>query len=260
MTNPRLSRFSRSIAGRVAVVTGAASGMGRATSYLFADEGAKVAVVDRDAEGVVAVVDAIRGVGGTAEGFTLDVSDEAAINATVEKIRSALGPIDILVNNAGISIQAKLESIEEAEYDAVLDTNLKGAFFMAQAAAKQMIAAKCPGRIVNIASIVGMRAVGQLSSYGMSKAGMIQMTHSMAREWGRYGINTNAIAPGYIATDISAEFLATEIGAKWVGALPRRRMGRAEDLDALLLLLCSGEASRFINGSVMVADDGFTSL
>ena len=131
---------------------------------------------------------------------------------------------------------------------------------MAQAAARQMIAAKREGRIVNIASIVGMRAVGQLSSYGMSKAGMIQMTHSMAREWGRYGINTNAIAPGYIATDISADFLATEAGSKWVGALPRRRMGEARDLDGLLLLLCSGEGARFINGSIMVADDGFTSL
>ena len=105
-----------------------------------------------------------------------------------------------------------------------------------------------------------MRAIGQLSTYGMSKAALIQMTHAMAREWGRHGINTNAIAPGYIATEISAEFLKTEVGAKWVGSLPRKRMGEARDLDGLLLLLSSGEAARFINGSVMVADDGFTSL
>jgi NAD(P)-dependent dehydrogenase (short-subunit alcohol dehydrogenase family) len=190
----------------------------------------------------------------------MDVASVASVRAGAEAVLAGLGPIDILVNNAGISIQAKLEAVTEDDYDAVMDTNLKGAFFLAQAAAKQMMAAKREGRIVNIASIAGMRAIGQLSTYGMSKAALIQMTHAMAREWGRHGINTNAIAPGYIATEISAEFLKTEVGAKWVGSLPRKRMGEARDLDGLLLLLSSGEAARFINGSVMVADDGFTSL
>ena len=248
------------LAGKIALVTGASSGLGDRFARVLAGAGARVVIAARRVDRLEALAGELRAAGHEALPVAIDVASVASVRAGAQAVLAAWGPIDILVNNAGISIQAKLESIEEAEYDAVLDTNLKGAFFMAQAAAKQMIAAKCPGRIVNIASIVGMRAVGQLSSYGMSKAGMIQMTHSMAREWGRYGINTNAIAPGYIATDISAEFLATEIGAKWVGALPRRRMGRAEDLDALLLLLCSGEASRFINGSVMVADDGFTSL
>ena len=248
------------LAGKIALVTGASSGLGDRFARVLAGAGARVVIAARRVDRLEALAGELRAAGHEALPVAIDVASVASVRAGAQAVLEAWGPIDILVNNAGISIQAKLESIEEAEYDAVLDTNLKGAFFMAQAAAKQMIAAKCPGRIVNIASIVGMRAVGQLSSYGMSKAGMIQMTHSMAREWGRYGINTNAIAPGYIATDISAEFLATEIGAKWVGALPRRRMGRAEDLDALLLLLCSGEASRFINGSVMVADDGFTSL
>ena len=246
--------------GKIALVTGASSGLGERFARVLAGAGARVVIAARRVDRLEALAAELRAAGHEALPVAIDVASVASVRAGAQAVLEAWGPINILVNNAGISIQAKLESIEEAEYDAVLDTNLKGAFFMAQAAARQMIAAKCPGRIVNIASIVGMRAVGQLSSYGMSKAGMIQMTHSMAREWGRYGINTNAIAPGYIATDISAEFLATEIGAKWVGALPRRRMGRAEDLDALLLLLCSGEASRFINGSVMVADDGFTSL
>ena len=248
------------LAGKIALVTGASSGLGDRFARVLAGAGARVVIAARRVDRLEALAGELRAAGHEALPVAIDVASVASVRAGAQAVLAAWGPIDILVNNAGISIQAKLESIEEAEYDAVLDTNLKGAFFMAQAAAKQMIAAKCPGRIVNIASIVGMRAVGQLSSYGMSKAGMIQMTHSMAREWGRYGINTNAIAPGYIATDISAEFLATEIGAKWVGALPRRRMGEARDLDALLLLLCSGEASRFINGSVMVADDGFTSL
>lgn len=247
------------LAGKIALVTGASSGLGDRFARVLANAGARVAIAARRVDRLEALAAELRAAGHEALPVAIDVASVASVRAGAQAVLEAWGPIDILVNNAGISIQAKLESIEEAEYDAVLDTNLKGAFFMAQAAAKQMMAAKREGRIVNIASIVGMRAVGQLSSYGMSKAGMIQMTHSMAREWGRYEINTNAIAPGYIATDISADFLATEAGAKWVGALPRRRMGEARDLDALLLLLCSGEAARFINGSIMVADDGFTS-
>lgn len=248
------------LAGKIALVTGASSGLGERFARVLAAAGARVAIAARRANRLDALAAELRAAGHEALPVVIDVASVASVRAGAAAVLEAWGPIDILVNNAGISIQAKLEAIEEAEYDAVLNTNLKGAFFMAQAVARQMIAHKREGRIVNIASIVGMRAVGQLSSYGMAKAGMIQMTHSMAREWGRHGINTNAIAPGYIATDISAEFLATEAGAKWVGALPRRRMGRAEDLDGLLLLLCAGEAARFINGSVMVADDGFTSM
>ena len=248
------------LAGKIALVTGASSGLGDHFARVLAASGARVAIGARRTDRLDALAAELRAAGHDALPVAIDVASVASVRAGAQAVLAAWGPIDILVNNAGISIQAKLETIEEAEYDTVLDTNLKGAFFMAQAAARQMIAAKREGRIVNIASIVGMRAVGQLSSYGMSKAGMIQMTHSMAREWGRYGINTNAIAPGYIATDISADFLATEAGSKWVGALPRRRMGEARDLDGLLLLLCSGEGARFINGSIMVADDGFTSL
>jgi len=141
----------------------------------------------------------------------------------------------------------------------VLDTNLKGPFFAAQAAAQQMIAHKREGRIVNIASVAAVRTLGHQAPYGMAKAGMVQMTHSMAREWGRYGINTNAICPGYIRTDIAGEFWETEGGVKLIAGLPRRRLGEPRDLDALLLLLCSGEAARFINGSSIIADDGMTS-
>ena len=248
------------LSGRIALVTGASSGLGDRFARVLAAAGARVAIAARRTDRLEALAGELRAAGHDALPVAIDVASVASVRAAAQAVLDAWGPIDILVNNAGISIQAKLESIEEADYDAVLDTNLKGAFFMAQAAARQMMAHKRDGRIVNIASIAGMRAIGQLSTYGMSKAALIQMTHAMAREWGRHGINTNAIAPGYIATEISADFLATEPGGKWVNSLPRRRMGEARDLDGLLLLLCSDEASRFINGSVMVADDGFTSM
>jgi NAD(P)-dependent dehydrogenase (short-subunit alcohol dehydrogenase family) len=248
------------IAGRVALVTGASAGLGERFARVLAASGARLAIAARRTDRLEALAAELRAQGAEILPLAMDVASVASVREGAAAVLSALGPIDILVNNAGISIQARLESIEEAEYDAVLNTNLKGAFFLAQAAARQMIAHRREGRIVNIASIAGQRAIGQLSTYGMSKAALIQMTHAMAREWGRHGINTNAIAPGYIATDISAEFLKTEAGAKWVATLPRRRMGEPQDLDALLLLLCSGQASRFINGSIMTADDGFTSL
>jgi NAD(P)-dependent dehydrogenase (short-subunit alcohol dehydrogenase family) len=248
------------IAGKVALVTGASSGLGERFARVLAAAGAKVALAARRVERLEALAAELRAGGAEVLAVGMDVASVASVQAGAAAVLAGLGPIDILVNNAGISIQAKLEAVTEDDYDAVMDTNLKGAFFLAQAAAKQMMAAKREGRIVNIASIAGMRAIGQLSTYGMSKAALIQMTHAMAREWGRHGINTNAIAPGYIATEISAEFLKTEVGAKWVGSLPRKRMGEARDLDGLLLLLSSGEAARFINGSVMVADDGFTSM
>ena len=248
------------ISGKVALVTGASSGLGDRFARVLAGAGARLAIAARRTDRLEALATDLRAQGAEVVPIAMDVAAVASVQSGANAVAQALGPIDILVNNAGISIQAKLEHVTEADYDAVLNTNLKGAFFLAQSAAQQMIAAKRPGRIVNIASIAGQRAIGQLSTYGMSKAALIQMTHAMAREWGRHGINTNAIAPGYIATDISADFLATDAGSKWVNSLPRRRMGEPRDLDALLLLLCSGEAARFINGSVMTADDGFTSL
>jgi len=245
------------IAGRVALVTGASSGLGARFARVLASHGARVAIAARRTDRLEALAGELRAEGAEVISVALDIASVPSIRAAAAEIEQRLGPIGILVNNAGISRQARLETIEEEDYDGVLDTNLKGAFFMAQSAARQMIAHKIEGRIVNIASVAGERAIAQLSTYGMSKAGMIQMTRQMAREWGRHGININAICPGYIATEISADYLTTEAGARWVNALPRKRMGEAADLDALLLLLCSGHAGRFINGSIMAADDGF---
>ena len=251
---------SGELTNRVALVTGASAGLGRRFAEILAADGARVAIAARRLDRLQTLAAEITAGGGTALPVALDVASVASIRAATATIESTLGPIEILVNNAGISRPARLEAVEEQDYDAVLDTNLKGAFFVAQAAARQMIAHNIEGRIVNIASIAGMRTVGQLGPYGMSKAGVIQMTHAMAREWGRHGINTNAICPGYIATEISADFLQTETGSRWVNSLPRRRMGEPRDLDALLLLLASGEPSRFINGAIIAADDGFTSV
>jgi NAD(P)-dependent dehydrogenase (short-subunit alcohol dehydrogenase family) len=246
------------ISGRVALVTGASSGLGARFARVLAASGARLVLAARREERLQALAAELREDGAEAITVTLDVASYASIQAAAAAAEAQLGPIGILVNNAGISRQARLEDVTEHDYDDVMATNLKGAFFMAQAAARQMIAHRIPGRIVNIASIAGLRALGQLSTYSMSKAAMVQMTKSMAREWGRHDINTNAICPGYIATEISADFVHTDGGRKLLASLPRRRLGEPRDLDGLLLLLCSGEPARFLNGAIIAADDGFT--
>ncbi len=247
------------IAGRTALVTGASSGLGARFARVLAAAGAKLVLAARREDRLAALASELREDGAEAITVPLDVASLASVKYAAARAEAELGPIGILVNNAGISRQARLEEVSEADYDDVMNTNLKGAFFMAQAAARQMIAHRIEGRIVNIASIAGLRALGQLGTYSMSKAAMIQMTHAMAREWGRYGINTNAICPGYIATEISEDFVGAEGGRKLLASLPRRRLGEPRDLDGLLLLLCAGEPARFLNGSIIAADDGYTS-
>lgn len=248
--------MSSDIAGKVAWVTGASSGLGHRFAQVLAGAGAIVALSARRAERLETLAHEIAAGGGRALVVPLDMADVPAIRAAAARIATELGPIDILVNNAGISRQARLEEFSEADYDAVLDVDLKGAFFAAQEAARQMIAHKRAGRIVNIASVAAFRALGHQAAYSIAKAGLVAMTRCQAREWGRHGINANAICPGYIKTEIGGDFWETEAGAQLVASLPRRRMGEPRDLDGLLLLLCSGEAARFINGAAMVADDG----
>jgi NAD(P)-dependent dehydrogenase (short-subunit alcohol dehydrogenase family) len=166
-------------------------------------------------------------------------------------------PIDILINNSGVGGQKRLAEVEEEDYDQVMDTNARGAFFVAQAVARSLVARRAPGRIVNIASAAGLRPMSQIGIYSASKAAFIHMTRAMALEWGRHGINVNAICPGYIETDINREYWATEAGKKLVNMLPRKRVGKPEDLDGLVLLLAS-EHSHFINGAVIAADDGLS--
>lgn len=243
--------------GKNALVTGASSGLGRRFASVLAAAGARVAIAARRTDRLATLQAEIERAGGRAHTVALDVTDVAAVRAGVAAAAAAFGPLDILVNNSGVSVTKRAGDVEEADYDFVMDTNAKGAFFVAQAAGRAMIAAGRPGRIINIASAAGLRVLGHLSVYCMSKAAVIHMTRALALEWGRYGINVNALCPGYIATEINRDYWDTDGGKKLIGMLPRRRVGQPEDLDGLLLLLAS-EHSGFVNGAVIAADDGLT--
>lgn len=249
-------------AGKVALVTGASGGLGARFSKVLAEAGAQVVLASRGIERLKELRAEIESHGGAAHVVSLDVTDYASIKSAIAHAETEAGPIDILVNNSGVSAMHRLVDVTPEEYAYVIDTNQRGAFFVAQEVAKRMIArAKgTPGkqhRIINIASIAGLRAYSQLGIYCMSKAAVVHMTKAMAIEWGKFGINVNAICPGYIDTEINADYFASEAGRKMIEALPRKRLGKPEDLDGLLLLLAS-EESRFINGSVMTTDDAMS--
>jgi len=241
--------------GKTALVTGASSGLGWHFDQLLAQAGASVALAARSTDRLEQLKGEIERAGGKACAVSMDVTDVANVRAAVAAAESALGGIDILVNNSGVSKQQRAVEVEEQDYDFVTDTNCKGAFFVAQAVGRSMIARKCPGRIINIASVAALRVLAQLSTYCMSKAAVVQMTKALAHEWGRYNINVNAVCPGYIETGINRDYWQTEGGKKLVSMLPRRRVGQPEDLDGLVLLLAC-EQSGFINGAVITADDG----
>jgi NAD(P)-dependent dehydrogenase (short-subunit alcohol dehydrogenase family) len=243
--------------GKTALVTGASSGLGWRFATVLAQAGARVAIAARRTDRLAVLRAEIEASGGRAHPVALDVTRVASVREAVAAAQAALGPLDILVNNSGVSVTKRAVEVEEPDYDFVMDTNAKGAFFVAQAAGQAMIAAKRPGRIVNIASAAGLRALGQLSVYSMSKAAVIHMTRALALEWGRYGINVNALCPGYIETEINRDYWQTDGGRKLVALLPRRRVGKPEDLDALLVLLAS-DRSGFVNGAVIAADDGLS--
>jgi NAD(P)-dependent dehydrogenase (short-subunit alcohol dehydrogenase family) len=241
--------------GKTALVTGASSGLGERFATVLAGAGARVALAARRVERLAAVARAIDSAGGIAHAVAMDVTDVASVRAGVAAAELALGPIDVLVNNSGVSVTKRIADVEEADYDYVMDTNAKGMFFVAQAVGRSMIAGKRPGRIINIASVAGLKALGQLSAYGMSKAAVVHLTRSLALEWGRHGINANALCPGYIETEINRDYWDTDGGRKLVAMLPRRRVGKPADLDGLVLLLAS-DAAGFVNGAVIAADDG----
>ena len=251
-----MSGFEDEIAGKVALVTGASSGLGAYFAKVLGEAGAVVVPTARRTERLERLAADIHSAGGRAHPMALDVSSVANVRDIVAQIDGEVGPVEILVNNAGMSHEGRLEDVEEADFDEQVGTNVKGAFFVAQAVARQMIAAKRGGRIVNIGSVAATRHIGRVGVYGATKAAVVYLTKQMAREWGRHGINTNAISPGYIATEINDAFFATDAGRKFTETLPRRRIGELSDLKAVLLLLCSGESSRFINGAVVAADDG----
>jgi hypothetical protein len=256
--------YSIDLSGRVALVTGASGGLGAQFARTLATAGAGVVLAARRVERLKTLRAEIEAEGGDAHIVGMDVTDPASIRAGVAHAETEMGTIDILVNNSGVSTTSKLVDVTPEDYDDVMNTNLRGAFFVAQEVGKRMIARSkgaapgtfTGGRIVNIASMAGLRVLSQIGVYAMSKAALIHMTRAMALEWGRFGINVNALCPGYIDTEINHHHWQTEAGQKLVQMLPRKRVGQPQDLDAALVMLCANE-SHFVNGAVIAADDGF---
>jgi NAD(P)-dependent dehydrogenase (short-subunit alcohol dehydrogenase family) len=256
--------YSIDLSGRVAFITGASSGLGAQFAKTLSLAGAAVVLASRRVEKLKELRAFIDGEGGDAHVIELDVTDHASIKSAVAHAETEVGSIDILVNNSGVSTTQRLQDVSPDDFDFIFDTNVKGAFFVAQEVGKRMLAraqGSAPGsytggRIVNIASMAGLKVLPQIGAYSMSKAAVIQMTKAMALEWGRYGINVNALCPGYIDTEINHRHWQTEAGQKLVNMLPRKRVGQPTDLDAMLVTLCSDQ-SHFINGAVISADDGF---
>jgi NAD(P)-dependent dehydrogenase (short-subunit alcohol dehydrogenase family) len=257
---PEPGRFD--LADRTALVTGASSGLGARFARVLAREGATVVLASRRIERLKELCAEIEAEGGDAHVVAMDVTDPQGVDEAVAHAEATAGPIDVLVNNSGVSTTQRLVDVRPEDFDFVFGTNTRGAFFVAQAVARRMIgrAREAPGRparIVNVASMAGLKVLAQIGVYCMSKAAVVHMTRAMALEWGRYGINVNAICPGYIETEMNASHWQTEAGRKLIAMLPRQRVGRPEDLDGLLLLLASDAAS-FVNGAVIAADDGFS--
>ena len=255
--------YSMDLSGRVALVTGASSGLGAQFARTLSRAGAAVVLASRRVDKLKELRAEIQSEGGDAHVVGLDVTTLASIKSAVAHTETEVGSIDILVNNSGVSTTQRVQDVTEEEFDFTFNTNVKGSFFVAQEVGKRMLArakGAAPGsftggRIINIASVAGLRVLPQIGPYCMSKAAVIQMTKVLAMEWGRFGINVNAICPGYIETEINRHHWTTEQGQKLVNMLPRKRIGHPEDLDALLVLLASAESS-FINGAIISADDG----
>ena len=256
--------YSLDLSGRVALVTGASGGLGAQFAKTLSRAGAAVVLASRRMDKLKELRAQIEAEGGAAHVVELDVTDLASIKSAVAHAETEVGPIDVLINNSGVSTTQRLQDVAEDDYDFIFNTNVKGAFFVAQEVGKRMLARSrgtAPGgftgaRIINIASMAGLRVLPQIGVYCMSKAAVIQMTKAMALEWGKHGINVNAICPGYIDTEINHHHWETEQGKKLVQMLPRKRIGKPEDLDALLVMLASPQ-SHFVNGAVIAADDGF---
>jgi NAD(P)-dependent dehydrogenase (short-subunit alcohol dehydrogenase family) len=241
--------------GRVALVTGASRGLGRHFAGVLARAGAAVALAARHADRLEAAAGAIAAKGARVVSIACDVGDAQSVRDAVAAARAALGPLDILVNNAGIAISKPMLEHSEEDWDRVVDTNLKGAWLMSREVAEMWVKTSHKGRIVNIASLLGLRTVRHVPSYAASKAGLIHLTRTMAVELARRGIAVNAIAPGYFTTEMNRGFLASEAGQALTGRIPLGRSGRLEDLDGALLLLTS-DAGAYITGAVLPVDGG----
>lgn len=238
--------------GKSALVTGASSGLGLHFAQLLASKGARIVLAARRREKLDDACREINASGGHAIGVELDVSDRSSVHAAFGSLKTAP---DIVINNAGIADNQPALDLEVSTWDSVVDTNLKGAFLVAQTAARRLKESGNGGSIVNVASIVGMRPAGNLAAYAASKAGLIHLTRTLALEWARHGIRVNALCPGYIETDINKKFFASEPGKLLIKRIPQRRLGKPEELDGALLLL-AGDAGSYITGTTLAVDGG----
>ena len=241
--------------GKVALVTGASGGLGLHFARTLSASGAKVALAARRMGPLETHAAAIEAAGGEAIAVAMDVTDPSSVEHGVAEVAERLGPATVVVNNSGVTATQPGLDLDPVDWDKVVDTNLKGAWLVAKAAARRMIEAGHGGSIVNIASILGLRVAGQVAPYAASKAGLLHLTRALALEWARYGIRVNAIAPGYVETDLNRAFFASETGKALVKRIPQRRLGRLEDLDGPLLLLAA-DASAYMTGSTVTVDGG----
>ena len=243
--------------GKVALVTGASGGLGEHFAETLGRAGAKTVLAARRLDKLEEVADRIRAAGGEALSGELDVTDSAAVPAAFDAAEAAFGTVTVLVNNSGIVVPGSVPDLSEADWDSVLDTNLKGEWVMAQTAARRMIAAGTGGSIVNLASALAFRVQRALATYAISKAAVAQMTRAMAYELAEHDIRVNALAPGYIVTNMNRDFLLSRRGQEMMREVPIGRYGEMEELDEILLLL-AGDNSKYMTGAVIPIDGGQT--
>ena len=244
------------VSKEIILITGASQGLGRQFARVLAAHGAAVVLAARQTGKLKSLEDEIRSKGGRAAAVQMDVADIAGLAKALDAAEAALGPITVLINNAGIAIEKLATEQTEADWDAVVGANLKGAYFLATELARRMIARKQPGNIINVASVLGQGVLKAVSPYAISKAGMIQGTKAMALELAGSNIRVNALAPGYIDTEMNHDFWSTPAGERLAKRIPQRRVGAESDLDGAIMLLASS-ASRYMTGAVVTVDGGF---
>ncbi len=249
--------FTADLSGRTALVTGASGGLGAHFARVLARHGAAVVLAARRVDRLEGLAGEIAAAGGRAHAVAMDVTDPASVEAAVADAGDALGTIvDLLVNNSGVAGRgARLLDLEDADVAGVLDVNLTGAFRVAKAVVLRLVGAGRPGSVVNVASILAFGTSPGVAPYAASKAGLAHLTRSMALEWARYGVRVNALAPGYVLTDINRDYFESDAGKAMIRRVPQRRLGEPSDLDGPLLLLAS-DASRYMTGAVLTVDGG----
>jgi 3-oxoacyl-[acyl-carrier protein] reductase len=246
------------LTGQVALVTGASSGLGWRFAEVLAARGAKVVLAARRIERLEELKVNIERAGGQAHCVALDVADKDAIAAAFDEAEKVFSTVTLLVNNAGMAIQKMALDTTDKDWRRLMDVNLDSVWNCSREAAKRMIAAGRPGSIINVASVLGLRVAGSLSVYAITKAAVAQMTKALAVEFARFNIRVNAVAPGYIRTEINQEFLDSPASEAMIKNVPQRRFGQPSDLDGTVLLLASAKAGGFMTGAVVVVDGGQT--